>query len=47
MEENEIDKIIVDVAFRIHKEFGPGLFESVYESVFDYELINEHGFLVQ
>lgn len=46
MEENEIAKIIVDTAFRIHKELGPGLFESVYESVLDYELNNEYGLLV-
>ncbi len=43
MEENEMAKIIVDTAFRIHKELGPGLFESVYESVLDYELVNEYG----
>lgn len=47
MEENEIAKIIVDTAFRIHKELGPGLFESVYESVMDYELVNEYGLYVQ
>jgi GxxExxY protein len=47
MEENEIAKIIVDTAFRIHKELGPGLFESVYESVLDYELVNEYGLFVQ
>lgn len=33
MEENEIAKIVVNAAFQIHKELGPGLFESVYESV--------------
>ena len=31
MGENEIAKIIVNTAYRIHKELGPGLFESVYE----------------
>jgi hypothetical protein len=31
--ENEIAKIIVDAAFKIHKTLGPGLFESVYETV--------------
>jgi GxxExxY protein len=46
MEENGIAKIVVDTAFRIHKELGPGLFESVYESVLDYELTNEYGLLV-
>ena len=47
MEENEIAKIIVNTAYRIHKELGPGLFESVYESVLDYELTNEYGLFVQ
>jgi len=47
MEENQIAKIVVDTAFRIHKELGPGLFELVYESVLDYELVNEYGLLVQ
>lgn len=46
MEENQIAKAVVDAAFRIHKELGPGLFESVYESVLDYELANEYGLLV-
>lgn len=31
-------KEIVDIAFRIHKELGPGLLESVYEKCFCYEL---------
>ncbi|MBK9569396.1 MAG: GxxExxY protein [Chitinophagaceae bacterium] len=47
MDENAIAKIIVDTAYRIHKELGPGLFESVYESVFEYELTNEYGLFVQ
>ena len=47
MDENALAKLIVDVACRIHKELGPGLFESVYESVFDYELTNEYGLFVQ
>ncbi|MBL7870365.1 MAG: GxxExxY protein [Cyclobacteriaceae bacterium] len=29
---------IVDIAFKIHKELGPGLLESVYEKCFAYEL---------
>jgi hypothetical protein len=33
MTENEIGKIIVDCAVRLHKELGPGLFETVYEVV--------------
>jgi len=31
--ENQIAQIVVDAAFRIHKELGPGLLESVYEVV--------------
>lgn len=31
METNEITRVIVDSAYRIHTEVGPGLFESVYE----------------
>ena len=38
MSENEIAKIIVDICFRLHKEYGPGLFESVYEELVCYEL---------
>ena len=36
--ENEIAKQIVDAAFRIHTTLGPGLFESVYETVMAAEL---------
>lgn len=38
MTENEIAKIIVDVAYHVHKRLGPGLLESVYESVLAYKL---------
>ncbi len=37
MTENEISKLVVDLCFRIHKQYGPGLFESVYEEIFSYE----------
>lgn len=36
--ENEISKIIVDVAYKIHITLGPGLLESVYEAIMEYEL---------
>jgi GxxExxY protein len=36
--ENAIAREIVDAAFRIHTTLGPGLLESVYESVLSYEL---------
>lgn len=35
--ENDISKLVVDLCFRIHKQYGPGLFESVYEEIFCYE----------
>lgn len=38
MTENELSKIVVDAAFRIHRALGPGLFESVYEEILHYEL---------
>ncbi len=41
MTENEISKIIVNTCFHIHKELGPGLFESVYESILHHELIQQ------
>jgi GxxExxY protein len=36
--ENEIAKMVVDAAFQVHSRLGPGLLESVYESVLAYEL---------
>jgi GxxExxY protein len=38
MTENEIGKIVVDCAVRLHQELGPGLLESVYEVVLAHEL---------
>jgi len=35
--ENEISKLIVDTCFKIHTQYGPGLFESVYEEIFCFE----------
>jgi iron complex transport system substrate-binding protein len=35
---NEITRIIVDVAFGIHRRLGPGLLESVYEAIMAREL---------
>jgi len=39
MHENEISQIIVNSCFKIHTQLGPGLFESVYEEILYYELI--------
>ena len=38
MTENEIAKQILDAAFRVHTNLGPGLLESVYEVILAYEL---------
>ena len=38
MTENELATVAVDICFKIHTTFGPGLLESVYESAFVYEL---------
>ena len=40
--ENVLSKIVLDICFRIHKLYGPGLFESVYEEIFCYEVIKEN-----
>lgn len=37
--ENKIATAILDHAFKIHTELGPGLLESVYEKCLQYELI--------
>ena len=34
----EIAKIIVNAAFKVHKELGPGLLEKVYEACLAYEI---------
>jgi len=41
MTENEIARIIVNTAYAIHVELGPGLLESVYEEIMYYELIKQ------
>jgi GxxExxY protein len=38
MSENQISKIIVDVCYKLHVRLGPGLLESVYETILYYEL---------
>jgi GxxExxY protein len=38
MTENEIARIIVDAAIKIHRMFGPGLLESAYLAMLAYEL---------
>ena len=41
MDENELSKIIVNTAFEIHTQIGPGLLESVYEEILYFELISK------
>ena len=38
MRENEISKIVFELCLMIHKKYGPGLFESVYEEIICFEL---------
>ena len=40
MTENEIARVVVDAALKIHRTLGPGLLESVYEAILAHEL---HG----
>lgn len=40
MHEDEIAKIVLDHSFNVHRHLGPGLLESVYETVLSYELKN-------
>lgn len=46
MTENDIARIIVDVAYHVHRALGPGLLESVYEVALAYEL-KERGLRVE
>ena len=36
--ENEIATSVLDICFDIHRQYGPGLLESVYEELLCYEL---------
>jgi iron complex transport system substrate-binding protein len=45
METNEITAAIVDAAYHIHQDVGPGLFESVYEVVLA-DALTRKGFQV-
>ena len=45
MELNEITKTIIGCGIRVHKELGPGLLESSYETCLEYEL-RQNGFKV-
>ena len=38
MNENELSKIIIGCAMKVHTKLGPGLLESAYEACLAYEL---------
>ncbi|HLO80456.1 MAG TPA: GxxExxY protein [Chitinophagaceae bacterium] len=38
MELNDLTGIAVDIAFKLHNLYGPGLYEKVYEKLYCYEL---------
>ena len=46
MDENEIAKQIIDAAYKIHKALGPGLLESVYETLLAH-VLEKRGFNVR
>ena len=46
MNENEISKIVMNDAIKVHKTLGPGLLESVYQRCMEYEL-TESGLFVE
>jgi len=46
MTENQISKIIVNSAFKVHNVLGPGLLESAYEASLYYEL-RKNGLFVE
>ncbi|MFO7892659.1 MAG: GxxExxY protein [Longimicrobiales bacterium] len=43
---NELADRVLDIAFEVHREVGPGISESVYEEVMEYE-INDDGLYVE
>jgi GxxExxY protein len=46
MTENEISEKIIGCAIQVHRELGPGLLESSYETALEYELV-QIGLLVE
>ncbi len=43
---NDISRAIIGYAIEVHKEFGPGLLESIYEKCLTH-LLTENGFKVE
>jgi GxxExxY protein len=46
MHENQIAAVIVDLAYRLHCQYGPGVYENVYETIMAYEM-KKKGWAVQ
>lgn len=46
MNENELAQVVIEIGFRIHRKWGPGLLESVYETLMVYHL-RANGFFVE
>lgn len=46
LEVEQVGKIVLDAAYKVHSALGPGLLESVYEACLAYE-IRESGVAVQ
>lgn len=40
-DENGVAALVMDACIRIHRAWGPGLLESVYEQCLEYELVKE------
>lgn len=47
MHENDVARQIVDAAYKVHTRLGPGLLESVYETVMAYELESRGLYVVR
>jgi len=45
MTENELSQLLLNAAFEVHKNLGPGLLESSYEECLYYELKNKGLFV--
>jgi len=47
MNEEAIIKVILDEAFYVHKEIGPGMLEKVYQHCLAYRLSEKRGLLIE
>ena len=46
MTENELSRVVIGCAMKVHSALGPGLLESAYEACLEYELV-KNGLLVE